>query len=242
MEKRRIALITGAGKGIGAAIAVALAVDGFDIWLNYRSNHEAASQTAQSVNAAGGDCRLLPFDVANFGATSEILDPLLEEATPYVLVNNAGMTRDALLLWMAEQEWKQVISVALDGFFNVTKKVVVGMLRQRKGRIINIVSTSGESGMAGQTNYAAAKAGLVGATKSLAQEVAKRNVLVNAVSPGFIDTDMTANVPKERILPQIPMGRFGNPREVSGVVAFLCSDAASYITGQVISVNGGIYM
>jgi 3-oxoacyl-[acyl-carrier protein] reductase len=242
MDKRKIALVTGASKGIGAAIALSLAHEGYDIWLNYRSDHERAAGVARSIEEMGCTCTLLSFDVADASAVASSLDPLLETGTPFVLVNNAGFAKDALLLWMGREEWNQVLSVSLDGFFNVTKKVINGMLRKREGRIITIVSTSAQTGMAGQVNYAAAKAGLIGATKSLAMEVAKRNVLVNAISPGFIETDMTANVPKEKVISQIPMGRFGTVKEVADVAVFLCSNAASYITGQIISVNGGVYM
>ena len=146
------------------------------------------------------------------------------------------------MIWMNQDDWKDVLSVTLDGFFQVTRAVIKGMLTKRRGRIINIVSTSGQSGMAGQVNYSAAKAGLIGATKALAAEVAKRNVLVNAVSPGFIETEMIKNIPKEKVLPMIPMQRFGTPEEVAAAVRFLCSDQASYITGQIIAVNGGVYM
>jgi 3-oxoacyl-[acyl-carrier protein] reductase len=241
MAQNEIALITGGSKGIGAAIARALARDGFDIWLNYRSDHEAAKEVARQVAESGRSCRLLPFDVADSGSVKAALAPALESETPLVLVNNAGFSRDGLLIWMEEPEWKETLSVHLDGFFFVTKMVLFGMLKRRSGRIINIVSTSGQSGVAGQTKYAAAKAGL-GATKSLALEVAKRNVLVNAVSPGFIETEMTAGLPLDRILPLIPLGRMGKPEEVAEVVGFLASGKASYITGQVFSVNGGVYL
>ena len=242
MGDRKIALVTGASKGIGAAIAVGLAEDGYDIWLNYRSSHEAAQQVKKTIEKSGNHCLLLPFDIADPEAVEKELYPLLEQQTPYILVNNAGFTKDMLLIWMSLQDWKDVLSVTLDGFYQVTKCVIKGMLRKREGRIINIVSTSGQTGMPGQVNYAAAKAGLIGATKALAAEVAKRNILVNAVSPGFIETDMTKGIPKDKVLPMIPLQRFGTVQEVSAAVRFLCSERSSYITGQVIGVNGGIYM
>ncbi|MBW2449648.1 MAG: 3-oxoacyl-ACP reductase FabG [Deltaproteobacteria bacterium] len=239
---KRIALVTGASRGIGAAIARALAQDGFDLWLNYKSNHEAAEKVKNEIEQINAQCRLLPFDVSDAEATFSVLDPLIEKETPYILVNNAGVTKDMLMIWMNQDDWKDVLSVTLDGFFQVTRTLIKGMLTKRSGRIINIVSTSGQSGMAGQVNYSTAKAGLIGATKALAAEVAKRNVLVNAVSPGFIETEMIKDIPKEKVIPMIPMQRFGTPEEVAAVVRFLCSDQASYITGQVIAVNGGVYM
>lgn len=235
-------MVTGAGKGIGAAIAVDLAKNGFDIWLNYRSDDDAAAETARRVEAEGAACRLLKFDVTNEGDVNRILDPLLEKQTPYALVNNAGFARDALMVWMSREEWGGVLDVSLNGFFFATKQVLNNMLKKRQGRIVTIVSTSGQSGMPGQVNYSAAKAGLIGATKALATEVAKRNVLVNAVSPGFIETEMVADLPKEKILPMIPMGKMGKPEDVAYLVSFLCSPKAGYITGQVFNVNGGVYM
>ncbi|MGD8387027.1 MAG: 3-oxoacyl-ACP reductase FabG [Desulfobacteraceae bacterium] len=238
----KIALVTGGGRGIGAAVAVALAGDGFDIWLNFRQDQEAAEQTARSVEKAGRTCRLLRFDVTDPDGAREQLEPLLDQETPFALVNNAGLIRDALMVWMGYEEWKEVLSVNLDGFFHVTKLVLRPMLGRREGRIVNMASTSGLMGLPGQVNYSAAKAGLIGATRTLAREAAGRNVLVNAVAPGFIETAMTGNLPMENILPMIPAGRLGKPEEVAEVVRFLCSDAASYITGQVLSVDGGIYM
>lgn len=231
MKNRQIALVTGASKGIGAAIARELATDGFHIWLNFRSDHSAAQQVASEIEAAGGSCALLPFDVADAEATATALEPLLAEETPAVLVNNAGFARDGIMALMSQGDWENVLAVHLNGFFNVTRLVVARMLKKRYGRIINIVSTSGETGMAGQVNYSAAKAGLIGATRSLAAEVGRRKILVNAVSPGFIDTEMIADLPVEQILPMIPLGRVGKPEEVSGLVSFLCSERASYITG-----------
>lgn len=243
MDSHHIALITGGSKGIGAATARVLARDGFDVWLNYRSDHQGAEAVRNSVIALGRECRLLPFDVSDPEAVATALGPLLEDAAPFAVVNNAGFTSDTLMLTMDYvQDWKQVLNVHLDGFFLVTKLVLAKMLRKRRGRVVNIVSTSGQSGLAGQVNYSAAKAGLIGATKALAQEMGKRNILVNAVAPGFIETDMTKGLPWDAILPRIPLGRVGRPEEVAEAVSFLCSDKASYITGQTLAVNGGIYM
>lgn len=241
-EVRKIALVTGGSKGIGAAIATALASSGFDLWLNYRSDHAAAEQVKQAVEHAGGRCELLPFDVADAEATESALKPLLEQAVPFAVINNAGFAKDTLLALMSHAEWNDVLSVHLGGFFNVTRTVMPLMLRKRCGRIVNIVSTSGQTGVAGQTNYSAAKAGLIGATRSLAAEVAKRKILVNAVAPGFIETEMIEDLPMEHILPMIPLGRVGKAEEVAHMVDFLCSEKSSYITGQVFSVNGGTCM
>lgn len=235
-----IALVTGAGRGIGAACARALARDGFDIWLNYHSNHAAAAAVAAEIEKLGRSCRLLPFDVADEAAVAAALTPLLVEATPEVLVNNAGFARDGVMALMSPGDWQSVTRVHLDGFFFVTRPVLTKMLRRRRGRIINMVSTSGQIGVGGQVNYSAAKAGLIGATRSLAAEVAKRNILVNAVAPGFIETEMTSELPLDKILPTIPLGRLGRADEVAELVAFLASDKAAYITGQVMAINGGI--
>lgn len=242
MNKSKIALITGGSGKIGSAIAISLARDGFDIWLHYHKNQSAAEQKSKILKEFGVGCRPLSFDVSDIDSVKESLEPLLENDVPYALINNAGISRDALMVWMSQEEWNDVLSINLNGFFNVTKIILNGMLRKREGRIVNITSTSGQNGLAGQVNYSAAKAGLIGATKSLAKEVAKRNILVNAVAPGFIESEMTENIPKEQILPMIPLGRLGRPEEVAGIVSFLCSEKATYITGQVFSVNGGIYM
>ena len=239
---RKIALVTGSSRGIGLAIAKQLAQDGFDIWLNYHSNHTRAQEARAAIEALGAKCTLLPFDVADETAVNNALQPLLQQQAPYALINNAGIRRDNLLVWMNGTEWNQVLQTVLGGFFNVTKAVLGAMIHQRQGRIVNIASAAAHAPVPGQTNYSAAKAGLVGATRSLALEVAKRNILVNAVSPGFIETDMLDGLPMDKILPLIPLRRLGTPQEVADMVSFLCSPKASYITGQAFSVNGGVCM
>jgi 3-oxoacyl-[acyl-carrier protein] reductase len=242
MSEPRIALVTGASKGIGAAVARRLARDGCDIWLNYRSDDAAAREVARDIESAGGRCRLLKFDVADETAARGALGPLLEEGAPSVLVNHAGFARDALFVWMTREEWRDTLAVTLDGFFHVTRPVLLAMLKRRAGSIINVVSTSGQTGVPGQANYSAAKGGLMAATRSLAVEVAKRNVRVNAVAPGFIESEMTRTLPLDKVLPNIPAGRIGRPEEVADAVSFLCSPGASYIVGQVLSINGGAHM
>ncbi len=240
--ERKIALITGASRGIGASISLKLAEDGYTIWANYRSNHEAAENLKKKIVDKGGECVLLPFDVASAEETEKALMPLLEKEVPEVLVNNAGIMKESLLIWMTDKDWKDVIDVALLGYFNVTRRVVFFMLQKKRGVIINISSTAGQSGLPGMGSYSTAKAGIIGASKSLALEVAERGIRVNVVAPGFIETEMTSHLPVNEIVKRIPMKRLGKPEEVAEVVSFLCSPAASYITGQVIAVNGGIYV
>ncbi len=241
-REKKVVLVTGASRGIGAAIARGLAARGFDIWLNYSSSDSAAEEVAAEVEATGRRCRLLKFDVADGTAVRDTLEPLLEEEVPWGLVHNAGITRDGLMAMMSEADWQRVLDVHLNGFFFVTRAMVKAMLGARQGRIVAVASVSGETGQAGQTNYAAAKGGMIAAAKSLAREVARRNILVNVVSPGLIDTEMIKDLPLEQMLKIVPLARTGTPEEVSGVVEFLMSEAAGYITGQVIGVNGGLYM
>jgi 3-oxoacyl-[acyl-carrier protein] reductase len=235
------ALITGASRGIGAAIAEALAAAGHPVILNYQSNQAAAEGVAEAIRAAGGSATLARFDVGDAAASSAAIAELLADPTPIgVLVNNAGITRDAPFASLSREEWSDVLRTSLDGFFNVTQPLVMPMVRRRWGRIITMSSISGIMGNRGQVAYAAAKAGVIGATKALAQEIARRGVTVNAVAPGLIETDMIQGVPREAVLPKIPANRLGSAEEVASLVTFLCSDAASYITGQVISINGGM--
>lgn len=238
------ALVTGGSRGIGRAICTKLASMGYNVLINYKGNKEKAEETLQIVKNAGVLGELIPFDVADRQQVQDVLGKWIENNNDKiieVLVNNAGIKDDVLLMWMKDEQWDNVLSTSLGGFFNVTKIVVNSMLRQRSGRIINVVSLSGLKGLAGQTNYSAAKGGMIAATKALAQEVGKRNITVNAVAPGFIKTDMTAEINESEMKQLIPINRFGTPEEVAHVVGFLATKDAAYITGQVISVNGGLY-
>ena len=241
----KCAIITGGSRGIGRAICEKLAVDSsYHILINYQNNEQAAQETLESVQRLGGTGELLRFDVTDKEQTEQVLSQWQEankEAQVEVIVNNAGITRDGLFMWMPYEEWDKVLKTTLDGFYHVTHFFLQKMLRQRTGRIINVASVSGVKGTAGQVNYSAAKGALVAATKALAQEVAKRNITVNAVAPGFIQTDMTAELDEKELCKLIPMGRFGKAQEVAELVSFLASEKASYITGEVIHINGGIY-
>jgi len=237
----QIALVTGASRGIGKAIATALAKTGRFVYLNFNSSREKAEAVLEKIIRSGGNGALLQFDVSNREESEEAVRKIISEKGKIdILVNNAGIRDDMLMVWMKKENWQSVIDTNLTGFFNVTRLVVKNMLSKRFGRIINVSSTSGQTGQAGQVNYSASKAGLIGATKALAREIAKRNITVNAVAPGFIETEMVDGLPVEEITKTIPAGRFGKPEEVATTILFLCSKEAGYITGQVIGINGGI--
>ena len=239
----RYALVTGGSRGIGRAICIKLAAMGSPVVINYMGNQEAAEATKSAIEQMGGTAHLLRFDISNPQAIEEAIE-MWENSHPNdyiaVLVNNAGIRRDNLMVFMQNSEWHNVIDTTLNGFFYTTRRVLKGMMTKRFGRIINITSLSGLKGMPGQCNYSAAKAALIGATKALAQEVAPRKVTVNAVAPGFIESDMTKELPKEELAKMVPMKRFGKPEEVASLVGFLAGEESSYITGEVISINGGL--
>ena len=238
------ALVTGASRGLGAAIAIQLAEDGYAVLLNYRSNEEAALEVLHTIQDKGKTAELLPFDVANEASVDEALECWENEHPDdriSVLVNNAGVRDDNLMIFLQSEQWHKVINTTLDGFFYVTRRVLKSMLTKRNGRVINVASLSGLKGLPGQTNYSAAKAALIGATKALAQEVAPRKVTVNAIAPGFIKSDMTKDLNEAELKKTVPLGRFGEPQEVADLVSFLASPKAAYITGQTISINGGLY-
>ncbi|HSQ77556.1 MAG TPA: 3-oxoacyl-ACP reductase FabG [Nitrospirota bacterium] len=239
---KKIALVIGGSRGIGRAIAVRLARSGFHIWLTYKGNHEAAGNVKSEIESSGSTCELIPFDVSSFEETEAALSARLENVSPDVLVYNSGISRDNLLMWMTKDEWNSVLSTNLNGFFNVARAVVFAMLKAKRGRIVIVSSVSGQIGQAGQVNYSASKAGLIGAAKALAREVGKKNILVNVVAPGFIKTEMTEKIPKEQVLPLIPLNRLGSADDVASVVNFLCAEEHMYIHGQVLGINGGLAM
>lgn len=238
------ALVTGGGRGIGKAICLRLADMGYNIIINYMSNDEEAIKTQELIKAKGVDAILMKFDVSITAEADAHIETWIEnnkDKAITVLVNNAGIRKDNIMVFISPEDWKRVLSITVDGFYNVTRHVVKSMLTKRKGRIVNIVSLSGLKGMPGQTNYSASKGAVIAATKALAQEVGKRGITVNAVAPGFIKTDMTQDINEDDYKKMVPMNRFGEPEEVAGVVAFLVGKDSSYVTGQVISVNGGLY-
>lgn len=240
----KYALVTGASKGIGRAISRQLAQMNYYILINYNTDTDGALETLKEVRNQGSDGEIIKFDVANQAEVQAAIEKWSvnhKDAYIEVLVNNSGITKDNLMIWMTDKEWKDVIDVNLNGFFYVTQLLLKNMLVKRFGRIINIVSLSGQKGMKGQANYSAAKAGVIAATKSLAAEVGARNITVNAIAPGFIRTDMTKNIDENQVKPLIPMGRFGTPEEVASLAGYLASPMAGYITGEVISINGGLY-
>ena len=240
----KYALVTGGSRGIGRAVSLRLAKAGYTVIINYQSNEQAAQETLQAIQSQGGQAELLRFDVSHPESVQNALESW-QSSHPEdyidVLVNNAGIRRDNLLVWMEPDEFEAVLRTNLFSFYHVTRPLLTPMIRHKHGRIINIASLSGITGLPGQCNYAAAKGGLIAATKSLAKEVAKKNVTVNAVAPGFIKTDMTDGLEEAELKKTVPMNRFGSAEEVAALVAFLASDDASYITGECISINGGLY-
>lgn len=242
--QNKYALVTGGSRGIGRSVCVKMAEMGYAVLVNYKSNKEAAEETAALVKEKGAVAELICFDVANREEVKQVLGGWIEankEKLIEVLINNAGIRQDTLLPMMTDEQWDSVVDTSLQGMYNVTRLVITPMLFNRYGRVVNMVSLSGLKGMPGQVNYSAAKAGIIGATKALAQEVGKRNVTVNAIAPGFIKTDMTADMDEKELVNMIPLKRFGTPEEVADLTGFLVSRQSSYITGQVISINGGLY-
>jgi 3-oxoacyl-[acyl-carrier protein] reductase len=239
-SKNKMALVIGGSRGIGRAIALRLAREGFDIWLTCRSNMKAAEDVRAEIEALGRGCRIFMFDIADHAAVKAALEKEVEARVPDAVVYNAGIAKDNLFVFMTKDEWDSVLHTNLDGFYHVMHTVIFPMLREKRGRVVIISSTSGEIGQAGQVNYSASKAGLIGAAKALAREVARKNIWVNVVAPGLIDTEMTQDLPKDKILPIIPMQRFGTADEVASIVAYLCAEKHMYIHGQVIGVNGGL--
>ncbi|MBF0384392.1 MAG: 3-oxoacyl-ACP reductase FabG [Candidatus Omnitrophica bacterium] len=239
-SKNKLALIIGGSRGIGRAIVLRLAQEGFDIWFTCRSNMEAAQKVQAEVEKIGRECRVFSFDIADYNAVKLALEKQVDTRVPDAVVYNAGISKDNLFVFMTREEWDSVLHTNLDGFYHVMHTVIFPMLREKRGRIVIIASTSGEIGQAGQVNYSASKAGLIGAAKALAREVARKNIFVNVVSPGVIETEMTKDLPKDKILPLIPLQRFGSADEVASIVAFLCTEKHMYIHGQVIGVNGGL--
>lgn len=241
----KYALVTGGSRGLGRAVCLKLSQMGIPVLINYQSNEAAAQEVKDMILAQGGEASLIRFDVGNQDEVNAALDQWeAEHQEDYIayLVNNAGIRRDNVMFMMPDQDWHSVLNTTLNGFFYVTRRLLPKMMMRRHGgRIVNMASLSGLKGMAGQVNYSAAKAGLIGATKALAQEAAARNVTVNAVAPGFIETDMTKDLPQDELKNLVPMKRFGKPEEVAALVGFLCSDEAAYITGEVVSINGGLY-